>query len=489
MRAIPRDTSDPRPLVLVADEDARVVELIRLALMQAHFRVLTATDGDDAVRQAIAQRPDALVLETRLPRRNGLEVCEFLRHDPDDPHVPIVLMASLADTDVRLDGLARGADDVIGKPFSPKELVARLQRLLVRAGEARTQRSRADELERELHRSKADSRRAHDGLAREHERRKLIEGLGRELQGLLDPDAVVDRGLQAVQLRLDCRMVAQLGPAAEDPTWRILRARGTTLDRFEGLALAPDSAAARWLASHGRPVRLGERTRFRDLDSAFAPFLAAGFSLLLPMRNRSGSHGALLTDDRLDGGDWDTSTLEAVETMAEQLSPALHAASGYRSQQEQSLLWIADAGCMSESAQRARLEAEALARTFLFHAHLPAREVALMTHAVSLGALAWSGRTRESLETLVSQDRTSFLSELRTLIDDSASLEVSATAPERLRATLGAAVIVRHRLARQGGRSAQEGWHSALAWVSAHLDPASAAALERAWATHESVAA
>lgn len=489
MRPMSRDASDPRPLVLVADDDARVVELMRLALVQAHYRVLTALDGEDAVRQALAERPDAIVLEARLPRRSGLEVCEFLRHDPDDPHVPIVLLASPAETDARLEGLSRGADDVMGKPFSPRELVARLHRLLVRASEARTQRRRADTLERDLVRAQADSRRAHDGLTREHERRVLVEGLGRELQGLLDPDDVAERGLAAIRRRLGSRFSIQVAPTAPDGAWRACRALGTTLDRFESLVLAPDSALGRWLESHGRPVRIGERTRFRDLDVLLAPFVAAGCSLLVPLRGRHGLEGLVGAADRVDGGDWDTQTLDAIEAIASQLTPALRAAAGYRAQQVQALHGIADAGSVDEPSRRARREAESLAQAFLDHAHLPERETALLRHAVSLGALAWSGRTRASLDALAHEDRTSFLAELCTLIDDSASLELTAQAPERHRATLGTAVIVRHRHARQGGRSTFESWHSALAWVSAHLDPSTASALEQAWAAREGVAA
>ncbi len=489
MRPVSRDPSDPRPLVLVAGDDARVVELLRTALVQAHHRVVTAADGDEAVRQAIAQRPDAIVLEARLPRRSGLEVCEFLRHGPDDPHVPIVLLAGPAETDARLEGLSRGADDVMGKPFSPRELIARLQRLLVRAAESRVQRSRADSLERELHRAQSDSQRAHDGLSREQERRRLAESLGAELRELLDPDDVADRGLVRVRQRLGSRYAALLtSPSAAEPL-RVRHARGATLERFAALALAGGSAAARWLAAHGRPVRLGDRTRFRDLDEGLAPFVAAGGALLLPLAGRGALEGLIVADDRPDGGDWDAAVLEAAEVMAGQIAPALRAAHGFRAQQTQALAWIADAGAPSAREQRARREAEALAEAFLAHAHLPARDAELCRHAVALGAAAWSGPAREALESLRRRDPTAFLGELVTLIDDAASLEVGAGSPERLRATLGAAAIVRHRLARQSGRSTREGWMSALAWVSAHLDPASAAALERAWAGHEGVAA
>ena len=132
----------PAPLVLIADDDARVVELLTIALTSHHLRVITAVDGDEAIRRALAERPDLVLLEVRLPRKSGLEVCDYLRHDPEDPQVPVVLMSTSTDTESRLEGLARGADDFLEKPFSPKELVARVKRLIPRAPQARASRNR-----------------------------------------------------------------------------------------------------------------------------------------------------------------------------------------------------------------------------------------------------------------------------------------------------------------------------------------------------------
>ena len=77
----PQRAAQP-PLVLLADDDAKVLELLHVAFAQQHLRVITAADGDEATRRAIAERPDLIVLDVRMPKRSGLEVCEFLRHDP-----------------------------------------------------------------------------------------------------------------------------------------------------------------------------------------------------------------------------------------------------------------------------------------------------------------------------------------------------------------------------------------------------------------------
>ena len=119
--------------MLIAEDDARVLRTAADRVHPEHFRVVTARDGDEAIRRAIAERPDLVVLDVQMPRKNGFEVCDWLRHDPEDPQVPIVFVSASADTEVRIEGLARGADDFLSKPFSPRELVARGRRLLARS--------------------------------------------------------------------------------------------------------------------------------------------------------------------------------------------------------------------------------------------------------------------------------------------------------------------------------------------------------------------
>src|SRR5206468_11147810 len=105
MSAVP--ASSLLPSILVVDDDRRVVELLSIALGAYGYRVLQALDGDEALRVALRERPDLVVLDVRLPRKSGFEVCERLRQDPDDPHVPIIMVSAAAETESRLQGLAR----------------------------------------------------------------------------------------------------------------------------------------------------------------------------------------------------------------------------------------------------------------------------------------------------------------------------------------------------------------------------------------------
>jgi len=122
-------------LILVVDDEPKIVKLARDYLEQGGFRVIAATDGRSALDLAHQQRPDLVVLDLKLPGIDGLDVCRTLRRESD---VPIIMLTARVEEMDRLIGLELGADDYITKPFSPRELVARVRAVLRRVqGETR----------------------------------------------------------------------------------------------------------------------------------------------------------------------------------------------------------------------------------------------------------------------------------------------------------------------------------------------------------------
>jgi two-component system alkaline phosphatase synthesis response regulator PhoP len=115
--------------VLVVDDDVKTVELVRLYLNRDGYQVLTAYDGIEALRLARESCPDLIVLDLMLPDIDGFEVCRILRHESD---VPIVMLTARTTDQDKLTGLGLGADDYVTKPFSPKELAARVRAVLRR---------------------------------------------------------------------------------------------------------------------------------------------------------------------------------------------------------------------------------------------------------------------------------------------------------------------------------------------------------------------
>jgi two-component system, OmpR family, alkaline phosphatase synthesis response regulator PhoP len=127
--------------ILVVDDEPKIVGLARDYLEHAGFAVVSASDGSEALARARSDAPDLIVLDLGLPKLDGLDVARALRRDSN---VPIVILSGRSDETDKLVGLELGADDYVTKPFSPKELVARVRAVLRRSRTA----ARGDEVVR-----------------------------------------------------------------------------------------------------------------------------------------------------------------------------------------------------------------------------------------------------------------------------------------------------------------------------------------------------
>jgi len=121
-----------KPKILVVDDEPEGVELVEFNLKQAGFDVVSAADGATALRKTRELLPGLIVLDLMLPEMDGLEVCKMLRRDPATADIPILMLTAKAAEIDRVLGLELGADDYVTKPFSPRELVLRVKKLIER---------------------------------------------------------------------------------------------------------------------------------------------------------------------------------------------------------------------------------------------------------------------------------------------------------------------------------------------------------------------
>jgi DNA-binding response OmpR family regulator len=121
------------PTVLVIDDEKDLVELVRYNLEKEHLDAITAFDGASGMAIALKHRPDLIVLDVMMPGMSGLEVCKNLRTDERTKEIPIIMLTARASETDRVVGLELGADDYVTKPFSPRELVARVRAVLRRS--------------------------------------------------------------------------------------------------------------------------------------------------------------------------------------------------------------------------------------------------------------------------------------------------------------------------------------------------------------------
>ncbi len=122
-----------KPTVLIVEDEAPLVTLLRYNLEKEGFQVCDAADGEDALVQIAERRPDVVLLDWMLPLVSGIEVCRRIRRSPENRALPIIMLTARGEESDRVRGLDSGADDYVVKPFSTSELVARLRAVIRRA--------------------------------------------------------------------------------------------------------------------------------------------------------------------------------------------------------------------------------------------------------------------------------------------------------------------------------------------------------------------
>ena len=128
---MPETQAAARGPILVVEDDRATAELVRLYLIRDGYSVIAAADGVEGLRLARERNPILIVLDLMLPKMDGIELCRTLRADSN---VPIIMVTARVEEEDRLTGLDLGADDYVAKPFSPRELVARVRAVLRRIG-------------------------------------------------------------------------------------------------------------------------------------------------------------------------------------------------------------------------------------------------------------------------------------------------------------------------------------------------------------------
>ncbi|MDQ5909714.1 MAG: hypothetical protein QG599_1809 [Pseudomonadota bacterium] len=119
--------------ILVVDDEPNIVLSLEFLMKQAGFQVRTASDGEAGLTAITAEQPDLVLLDVMMPRKNGYEVCQAIRANPDWKAIRIIMLTAKGREVEREKGLALGADDYITKPFSTQEVVERVRELLAEA--------------------------------------------------------------------------------------------------------------------------------------------------------------------------------------------------------------------------------------------------------------------------------------------------------------------------------------------------------------------
>ncbi|MBL6599276.1 MAG: phosphate regulon transcriptional regulator PhoB [Alphaproteobacteria bacterium] len=121
------------PLILIVEDEAPLAEMLRYNLEKSGYRTQVAHSGEDALQRVAIEPPDLAVVDWMLPERSGIEVCRSLRAGEETKRLPIIMLTARGEESDRVLGLEAGADDYVVKPYSPREMVARVNALLRRS--------------------------------------------------------------------------------------------------------------------------------------------------------------------------------------------------------------------------------------------------------------------------------------------------------------------------------------------------------------------
>ena len=119
--------------ILIIEDEKNIVELLRYNLEEAGFHVLSSAKGDHGLQIAQKQKPDLVLLDLMLPGLDGIEICKILKNNSSTEHLPIIMLTAKGEETDKVVGLELGADDYLTKPFSPRELIARIKAVLRRS--------------------------------------------------------------------------------------------------------------------------------------------------------------------------------------------------------------------------------------------------------------------------------------------------------------------------------------------------------------------
>ena len=228
--------SAERPHILVVEDEAPIVELLRYNLETSGYSVSVATDGDEALERVTEAQPDAVLLDWMLPRKSGIEVCRQLRAKAGTRMLPIILLTARGEEADRVRGLDTGADDYIVKPFSPKELEARLKAVLRRSRPALVEERleyRGIVIDLARHRVSRGGRKVHLGPTEYRLLRTLLERPTRVFSRARLLDAVWGRDVYVEERTVDVhirRLRKALNGEGEPDAIRTVRSGGYALD-------------------------------------------------------------------------------------------------------------------------------------------------------------------------------------------------------------------------------------------------------------------
>ncbi len=326
--------------ILVIDDDRRVLELLQISLTQNGFRVSTAGTGEEGLEIVRRDSPDLIILDLRLPRKTGFEVCAALKSSKDTSHIPVIMVSASAEVDSRLQGLMHGADDYMTKPFSPKELLIKVRRIFERLDRSEHLASKNRELESEVARNREDLVVRNKELRFQVYSLETLMGLTHQLNSSLDLDELLNTLILSGvgQLRVNSACLFLTDQRDEPTRLTASTFKGIKEEQARAISFEYESDFVRALlpaeGEEGRPIRLAEIGDDPALESAVGPLFAAGFTVVSPVIMKQRLTAILAVGEKVSGQEFQSVDLEMLKALSESAGIAIENARLFKDLQE-----------------------------------------------------------------------------------------------------------------------------------------------------------
>ncbi|MFH0777184.1 MAG: HD domain-containing phosphohydrolase [Candidatus Eisenbacteria bacterium] len=327
--------------ILVVDDDPRVVELLQITLSDYGHHVLCASDGKEALEVAKKQKPELVILDVRMPKMDGFQVCEALKRGDCGPVPPVILISGHSDAASRLEGLLRGAEDFLVKPFSPKELLTKIDRILKGFDESKTLSDVSVKLEEEIRRGEKELVKVNNELKKLLYSKDTLIGLSQQLNSSLRLESLLDTFLLTAvgQLRVEsaCLLLAE-GWDAKVLTPSVCK--GMKRELVAKLRICLDSPLGSVLSTQDKPISIEELNDYPTAGDQVKPIAAAGFILCQSIKVKGRFIGVVLLGERLHGNGFTPLDMEMLTSLSSSAGIAIENARLYNELQETYLATI-----------------------------------------------------------------------------------------------------------------------------------------------------
>ena len=326
--------------ILVVDDDRRVVDLLQISLSQNGYHVTTAGTGEEALESVRRETPHLVILDLRLPKKNGYEVCAALKSSKDTSAIPIIMVSATAEVDARLQGLMHGADDYLTKPFSPKELLIKVRRIFERQERAENLSIKNQELETEVARNREDLVVRNKELRFQVFSLETLMGLTHQLNSSLDLEGLLSTMILSVvgQLRVNSACLFLTDERENPKRLDAMTFKGVKEDLVRSIHFEYEDEFLRAVlpvaGEEGRPVRLGDLSEDPSLERCVGPLYAAGFTLVCPVMMKQKLTALLAVGEKVSGQEFQSTDLEMVKALSESAGIAIENARLFKDLQE-----------------------------------------------------------------------------------------------------------------------------------------------------------